>query len=411
MKGSISPLRLPVDAVRLAGRFVLPLTLLFAAGQLVRHLLIVAGIEVSHGRYQGVRDVIAALTVVLMVLTAMAVTVAMLFVVRPGLTAVRGPATASEERYIEVLGRALLPFTIIYFSWNLFYTDVGALLRADFVRNYQVGGGDLFAYSLSVALGVAAVTWVVRVLLERRYEKTSGHVVGVLTAVFEACFSFFAIFSLSRLAKQGAGWFADRSVWTDVKDVFAPLPDVPLGAAKDALLLPLLWLIIAAVVYGADLATHRAIVEGTRLEPLAGRVTGLRESRVRAIKFVTAEPRDKYVPLFAGLRLIWRAGIPVFAVFAFCYVGIGYVAQAVWLDVTEVIGPHGPYFWSAMIESVDFLRDLIQGVLQIALLAAAVDLMVARLGAPGIVGAGSASGGQAQPGKAEEGVSPGLAAD
>jgi hypothetical protein len=374
-------LRPPLDALRLAARFALPLTLLFAAGQLVRHVLIVAGIEVSPGRYQGLRDVLAALTVVLMVLTAMAVTVAMLFVVRPALRALRGPATAGEERYVAVLGRALLPFTIIYFSWNLFYADVGALVRADFIGNYQQGGGELFGYDLRIALGVAVVAWVARVLLERRYLGTGEPVTGVLTAVFEACFSFFAIFSLVRLGRQGADWFSERAVWAGVQDFVAPLPGLPLAAARDALLLPLLWLIIVVVVYGADLTTHRAIVAGTRLEPLAGRVAGMRPGRARTIAFVTAEPRDKYVPLLAGLRLVWRAGITVFAVFAFCYVAAGYLAHAVWLGVTGAIGPHDAFFWSAMIEPVDFLRDLIRDVLRVALLAATVDLMVARLSA------------------------------
>jgi hypothetical protein len=381
MTGPTSPLRLPLDTLRLAARFGLPLILLFAAGQVGRNLLILSGIEISHGRYQGLRDVLAALTVVLMVLTAMAVTVAMLFVVRPALRAIRGPATADEERYVAVLSRALLPFTIIYFSWNLFYADVGALIRADFIRNYQQGGGDLFGYDVRIALGIALAAWVARVLLERRYAENGGHVTGLLTAVFEACFSFFAIFSLVRVGRQSAGWFSDRAIWADIEDFFAPLPDLPLATVRDALLLPLLWLIIAAVVYGADLATHRAVVAGTRLEPLAGRVTGIRPRRARTIAFVTAEPRDKYVPLLAGLRLIWRAGITVFAVYALCYVAAGYLAHVVWLDITAIIGPRDPYFWSAMIEPVDFLRDLIRDVLRIALLAATVDLMIARLSA------------------------------
>lgn len=146
-------------------------------------------------------------------------------------------------------------------------------------------------------------------------------------------------------------------------------------------MLPLVWLTIAALVYGAEVHSHRAVLAGTRLEPVTRRLVGVRGLLRHPLAGGSADLRDKYLPLAYAVRLVFRAGVPMFAAFALCYGAAEYVARMAWFGATALIGAQDPGTWHVAIVGVDFGRDLVRQVLRMAVLAAAYGMVARRVSA------------------------------
>lgn len=191
---------------------------------------------------------------------------------------------------------------------------------------------------------------------------------------FEVNFTLYGIFSIGVVAGTIGDWISGRNLWKDVTDlpglgfVLSAVPHV-----KDALVLPLVWFAVAAVVYGLELS-GREVVAGTRLEPLHERLAG----RPRRLgELVSRNLREKYVPLLHAARLVFRAGGPVVALFCLCYVAIGIGLDLAQRGVAALIGPvHTVQFWNVALVPMEFAHGLLYEVLRLALLVAMFDLAV-----------------------------------
>jgi hypothetical protein len=230
--------------------------------------------------------------------------------------------------------------------------------------------------------------------MSQREKGRPGRTSGLVAAFFETAFTLFAISSAAVTFGQASDWMTNRRVWVGTSSVLNGLIDsVPgfgtladllgqlLSLTKDGLLLPLVWLTIAAIVYGAEVHDHREVLGGTRLESAAERLSGMRGLLRRPLGGMSADLRDKYMPLFYSLRLVWRGGVPLFAAFALCYCLTDFVAQQAWLGATWLIGPRDMVTWHVLIVPVNIGRDLIHDVLRIAVLAAAYGLVQERISA------------------------------
>jgi hypothetical protein len=145
----------------------------------------------------------------------------------------------------------------------------------------------------------------------------------------------------------------------------------------DALLLPLVWFAIAAVVYGVGLR-GQTIVEGTPLARL-GQLPAGRWSW--ALDELTGGVRNKYVPLIQTVPLALRgAGGTAVAMFCLSYVACGWLAERAQRGVALLIGPdHTVAFWNVVLVPMEFGSALLYEVLRIALLAAMFDLVLRHL--------------------------------
>ena len=392
-------LSLPVDALRLAARHFVPLAQWFSAGAIARYLLIQGISHLGHGSHGGIRRALVLLPLSVTVLASLVVTIGMLFVLGRGLSVIDDP----EERYAAAIGRALFPFVLIYLGWNLYTTDLREVLRADAQRLADAGdamdAGNILDLPILVCLVAALVAWALRFLCERLNESAlagrsrpslppragssptrplrslvalapPGRTLELLAAFFEVNFTLYGLYSIVQLARAGQHWLADRVFWHAVAgDLPGP------GPVEDALILPLVWFAIAALVYGVEMG-HREAIVGTPLEKVPGRLTGRRR---RLAELTSRGPRDKYVPVVHAVRLVFRAGAPAVAWFCLCYVAIGALMDRVQRGVIFLVGTdHSVRFWNLVLVPVEFGHRLVYEVLRLALLAAMFDLATRR---------------------------------
>lgn len=353
---------LPVTTVRLAGRHWVVLTLWFSLGYLARYLLTRAGVAVGHGDHEQLRRVAAVLIFTLLVTVSLAVVIGML-------TAVRG---AEEESFTDAIGRALFPFVVIYLAWGMYTDDVRAFTRVDVERNLDsaahgsVAGLLLDIGDLWIALIATAIAWGFKVVLERYRERRPA---GLLLAYFETAFNLFAVSSVLLIAGRGTAWVTSRRDWPS--GALPPYLEM-VGLAFSTLALPLVWLAMAAVVYGVGVEAddHEAALEGTRLHRMvkAG-------DRHRTLLRLTTGQRERWVPLIHTTRLILRAGAPALGMFCLCYVTVDLAVAYGFRGALHLIGPdHDPAAWRPILVPLEFGRELARNVLHVGLLAAAVGL-------------------------------------
>jgi hypothetical protein len=376
--GSLPIVLLPVSALRLVARFFVPLTLWFSAGAIVRHLLIQSISRLGHGGHPAVRTTLVLLPLSLVVLAALVVTIGMLFTLGRGL-AVIGDA---DEPYVAAIGRTLFPFVLVYLGWGLYTADIREVLRADAQRlgdagNALAAGTVLNDLPIVAAMVVAVGSWGLRVLCERRYEQHHGRSAGVLTAFFEVNFTLYALYSIFQLVRGAQGWITGRVFWQDSVGGL-DLPD--LGPARDALVLPLVWLAVASIVFGLEMRDREA-VRGTPLERLSDRFNGRLDARPGRLAEVGSRGmRETYVPLLHASRLVFRAGGPAFAWFCLCYVATGTLLDRAQRGVIALLGTdHTVRFWNLALVPVEFVHSLLYEAVRLALLAAMFDLVSRRI--------------------------------
>lgn len=400
MSAYLSPLLLPVQTVRLVGRNWAPLLVTFCAGYLVHDLLLRGAAELGQlSREAGL------MVLSIGVLVNLVVVIVMFHVVRRDLPTLSGlvaagadPGTSGEgeQRIVQVIGRGLLPFLIVYGAWGLYLDDVRTY------ANLGLAEGDLGLVTdigFMTSLGIVAVSLLLRILIERAFHRSGTPVLGVLVAFFETIWMFFAIFSVLELTRAATSWATTRIAWAEavlvatsaIRHIDAVLTAMSLSALsdvwmtlygylpelKDGLLLPLLWLTIAAVVYGRDMQRAQDVISGhRRLERIGGAVERLPGRTRSRAQFLSRGPREKYVPVLNALRLVLNAGPGIYLVFCVFYVGLDQLRRWTWIGVTRLIGPHDPAFWDVALVPVSFGTEMLYRVLQVALLAAAFDLVL-----------------------------------
>ncbi|MGI8329115.1 hypothetical protein ACRYCC_04065 [Actinomadura scrupuli] len=378
-------MRLPLDALRLAIRFLVPLTIWYGAGRIIRHLLLLAISHVGHGRFPAERRVLALLLLSLVVLVSLAVTIGMLLTLARGLRRAPLEQPLREESYRAAVFRSLLPFVIVYLAWNLFQADAHDALRFDAQRlgdqgNALEAGSVFIGIPLTLALAIMIVAWSLRMVCERWHWRSPGRVSASLVAFFEVNFTLYGVLSIGVVAASIGSWIGDRNLWQDLAEVpglaFAGSLVPPV---KDALVLPIIWFAMTAVVYGVELR-GRDVVTGTRLEALHERFSGVGGAdrpADRAGREVGRGFRDKYVPLLHAGRLAFAAGGPAAALFCLCYVAIGIGMDAAQRTAAALIGPaHTVQFWNVALVPLEFGHGLLAEVLRLALLAAMFDLVI-----------------------------------
>jgi hypothetical protein len=390
-----SAARLPFDTARLAGRFVVPLTAWFAAGEIVRYLLMQAISHVALGDRLQLRQILAMLLISLVVLTTLLVVVGMLCCVSGGLSSMSGHHIDGRTVVLAAC-RAIPVFVVIYLAWNLFVDDLREVLQVDAARHTVAGtinqGGRVIGeLDMRLAAAIAVASWILRVLVARRHSRTNGPVSGLLVAFFEISFTLYGALSLLRLLRATTDWFAQRIIWVEASETLGDIGQKIPGwtglnqavvdlapHVTDGVFLPMVWFAIAAVVYGVGLRGE-AIVRET---PLA-RIPELAPGRWSfVLDEVTSGLRDKYVPLLQMVPLALRGSGVTFATFCLCYVACGWLAERAQRGVAFLIGPdHTVAFWNLVLVPMEFGSGLLFEVLRIAVLAAMVDLVLRRLGA------------------------------
>ncbi|RVA67110.1 hypothetical protein, partial [Mesorhizobium sp. M7A.F.Ca.CA.001.08.1.1] len=277
-------------------RFWPQLIALVLAGVMVGDLLMLLAAKVAlANHFAG----LAMLTLV--ALAQLVVTVAMFHVLRPGLphvvAAQRGADKAATtetqtkpgaeadrrgSRLVRMITIALLPFFAYYAAWG-FLGDIvrqysrETLDQADFGQSADV----LDVLDSRWLLVSVAVSWLIRRLAKFMQAKTGAESFWqIVVVICETNWIFVGLYVISRWKDSALQWLMSRNFWSvlqaSVDGLANPVPMVsaapmvpveissiaPSTAAINLfffMLLPLIWLVMAALIYGYDVRDDAAL--------------------------------------------------------------------------------------------------------------------------------------------------------
>jgi hypothetical protein len=399
--GALSPALLPWWTVQLMVRFAVPLALWYSLGELLRYGIMYGGYRA--GLHHSAVP-IAALS--LLVMVQLGITLAMLFSVREGLKAIQerdvggtlAPwALGDEEGILGALGRALLPFMIFYLAWGLYAQDAKEFINAATGWGFARGGfeGQLQGMGLLLtlqkhawlAIGLVVVFFLLKFAGERWLMPRFPHVGGVFVAFTEVNWTLFGLFTVEKVRGGVSGWIGGRVVWHWIAAPFGGLfgrlfhPVIEYWPLfRDSVLGALVWLVIAGVILGVDAMDEEAIMGRGRAGRRLARAAGLHKEH-KPHEVLTRDLRDKWLPTWFGLRLIRRSGLTVFATFCALYAGLHIGEDMARRGVYYLVGAHPLDWWAPRTHPVDFAVDLVFQMARICLMAAAFNLVIARVNA------------------------------
>jgi hypothetical protein len=378
----------------------------FSAGRAVRAALMWAGTELAHGDHRQVRLVVTTLIFTLIVLNELVVMVGMLHSVRGALREIRArrsEGAEADESLFGALNRTTLLFATIYLAWSFHREDAREFTSLDSTKRIDQdiqgafagiegeAGTILIGLDLRISAGIAVAAYVLKTLFAWLHMNGRVRGGGMLTAFFELGFAFYGLNALFALATSRSDWLDERAVVAAGKDRFEELEKTlpwwkgfwegvgdlwPL--VVDALIEPLAWLAVAALVYGAFAEDTRAIVRGTRLETVADKVERTHTLTRTTMTGATTGFRDRWVPPVNAFRLVTRGGAALFGAFCLCYVALQVGADYADRSIRALIGSDFPFFWVLFSSPVKFAVDLVAGVLTVCLLAATFDIAATR---------------------------------
>ncbi|GAA0366902.1 hypothetical protein NE235_03005 [Actinoallomurus spadix] len=389
---SYSPLTLPWRMIRLIGRFAVPLALWYTVGQTLRYALFYVGYRFVHNA------VVPIIVLGLVVVVTVATTVAMVHCVKDGLPTIKKRdldeslaswAADEDEGIARAVGRAVFPFMIFYLAWGWFGKDAQAFAQSAAGRGYaQNGLGSqldgmkmllLLQDHLYIAIAATVLFFILKDLSERFLFPRLPSVGGLLIAFCEVNWTLFGLFTVEQLRGGAVGWITDRQAWgwlgSVLGDVFALWPYF-----KDGVLASLIWLVIAGLILGVDAEDEEKILGAHRVMRGMARASGIYQPHTPR-EVLTRELREKWLPAIYGFRLVFRAGGLSFAVFCVLYTALDPLGDLAKRGVYRLLGPHPVPWWNVRLTPIDLGVGLAQEMVRVCLLAAAFELVVARVNA------------------------------
>lgn len=313
--------------------------------------------------------------------------------------------------FATTLTIALVPFFAYYAAWGLL---------ADTVREYSILGLDLAPFggdgNLLDAIGArwlvvsVVVTWILRRLFKALRDRTGAPVWKLLIVLCETNWVFIGLFVLSQWKDEAIAWVASGTAWewlnriwqavlTPISTAFAaaePVEWAPPDATTVATglffyaLLPLIWLVLAALIYGHDLAGEPGWMRHRRLERIGSRYAALPKFIRDFIGHFIGGYRSRYLPVANSIRLVLHADLALLLVFVVGWRVIGWGADWLWMGATHVIGPHPLGLWQLFVDGLSLLLGDLSATtpgilvepLRICLVAAVLEIAFARSQAP-----------------------------
>ncbi|OBQ73360.1 hypothetical protein [Mesorhizobium erdmanii] len=378
----IRPISLSFSLLR---RFWPQLVALVLAGVLAGDLLLQLAAKVAlANHFAG----LAMLTLV--ALAQLVVTVAMFHVLRPGLphllAAQRGADKAEEpatdrqgSRLVRMITIALLPFFAYYAAWG-FLGDIvrqysrETLDQADFGQSANV----LDVLDSRWLLVSVAVSWLIRRLAKFMQTRTkTASFWQIVVVICETNWIFVGLYVISRWKDSALQWLMSRSFWSTLQaaaeglaspvPVAAATPMVPVEITSIApstvavnlffyMLLPLIWLVMAALIYGYDVRDDAALRRvHNRVERFGQRYAGLPKFLRDFVEHFIAGYRSRYLPIANGVRLTVSSSLLLLCTLIVGYRLIDWGAAWLWLGATRLIGPHELDVWQIFSRGVTLL--------------------------------------------------------
>lgn len=391
------------------------LILIAACGAIASDLLLPAAVQI--GFVSGIAGLAALSLVVLVKLT---VTVTMFLSLRPYMPAVAGLQAASSSTapspaptrpgpraLFALIAIAIIPFFTYYAAWGFL---------GDTVREYSLLALSLQPFGergvildipdsrwLVVAI---AVSWAIRRFAKAMRARGSRSFWQFVIVLCDTNWIFIGLYVLTRWKDAFWNWIAaggplpylillrDALLSLVGRAQAATLEEVDLagptfGAALQGLflyaLLPLVWLLMTAVIYGYDMSEPKPLVQHRRASAMLARYGALPKFLRDFIEHFIAGYRSRYVPIVNSVRLAFGASLPVLLALIVFYRAIGWLGAWAWIGLTRLIGPQDLATWQMLASPIALLlggpSDIRGGILvdslRICLLAAVMEKAVA----------------------------------
>ncbi|WP_336208527.1 hypothetical protein [Nonomuraea sp. LPB2021202275-12-8] len=407
-----SPFSLPLHALKLAGKCALPLILWYSAGELARWATLYLASEIQHGDFRQARLIAAYVLLTLVILISMTMITGMLQSLRRVLweTRARRADGEQDERFWSSLNRVAPAFAVIYMAWSLHIEDASDFQQMDLFHNLDDNlytpifnnvangtneaatyGVGLVSLDWRVSLAAMVVTFGLRVLFGKLVEQGKGNFSGIAAAFAEFSFVFCALMALYNLTSARGDWTEHRAVVGGVKSTWEQAKEsIPGWEAfwawvaeiwphvVDALAVPLTWLAVAVLVFGASVDDTRRALRGTRLEKGVDKLEQSHSLTQRAVDRVIGGFTERWVPVVNAFRITIKGGATLFGLVCLLYVGLHVGADWAERGVRTLIGSDVPYMWLFVSYPVVFVKELLMTALTFCVLAAAFDIAATR---------------------------------
>lgn len=403
MQDIVRPLALTAS---LLARFWPQLLLIGSAGYIARDLLLNAAISV------GLKHPLGGMVVLsLVVLTKLVIVVLMFAVLRPAMPALAalrqqstaavagGDRPATGDHMLAVTAAAILPFFAYYAAWGFLGDTVReysrlALERASFGEKINVF--DL-VHSQGLAVSIAAC-WAVRWIAKRMNARARSPYWRLLIVAADASWIFIGLYALGVLKTDFITWIGAGSLlqslnWPSlVSTAYAAGDFVPVEFRQPPwseqlqrlffyALLPMVWLVMAAIINGYELSAASPPAAGAA-KPGS---TTWRKWMSDFVKHFIGGYRSRYQPVWTCLRLTLSAGLTTLLTFIIAYRALSWLGAWLWFAATRWIGAHDLPTWQLIANVIDVFigspSDLDGGILldavRITLLAAVLEYAVA----------------------------------
>lgn len=390
----------------LLGRFWPQLLLIGATGYIARDLLLDAAVAV------GLQHPVGGMVVLsLVVLTKLMVVVLMFLALRPGmpaLAALRQEAysasgssarPAAGDHMLAVTAAAILPFFVYYAAWGFLGDTVReysrlALQRVPFGERLNIFN---FVQSQGMIASIVAC-WAIRWLAKRMNARARRPYWRLLIVAADATWIFIGLYALSVWKNDLIGWIGAGSI---LQSLNGQLPSLGMAAHAaggftpvefrpplfDQLqslffyaLLPLVWLVMAAIINGYELSAAT-----TPPAMGASRADTWRKWLRDFVKHFVGGYRSRYQPIWTCLRLTLSTGLATLLTFVIAYRALNWLGAWLWYGATRLIGAEDLATWQVIANGLALFigspSDLDGGILldamRIALLAAVLEYAVA----------------------------------
>ncbi|WP_440222065.1 hypothetical protein ACQQ2N_13340 [Dokdonella sp. MW10] len=397
-----------MDIPRLAGRLLWQhwpaLLACFFAQRVAYDVLLFGAIQLAE---TGVLLSYAAIAV--LIVSQLIGAIAMFLVLRPSMPTMQSsaglPPMVAQRSWLSVLAVALLPFFAYYAGWGLLEG-----IKRDFVLTYQTWVSferreplqDILALrGLWIAL---VLSWGLREVSKRRFAATKHGGWSIVVAACEAYWLFVGAAVIARGWAWATTWWESRVVYValttwwenpfvgvislaPIKQVFDPAWAL-LSTAGSAMVMPLVWLAIAAIVYGMDLRRRgRLDRHDAHARLVSRRYRHLHPVWKKAVDKASGGWNGKGIPILNAIRLVLRAGLPALLVLCVGWALLDFVDAHAWGLATTLVGPQPWDDWRVFGQPLSLLFNgpmslrpaLFTQLLRVVLLAATFDRAIAGL--------------------------------
>ena len=378
----VGPMGLSFSLVR---RFWPQLVALVLLGIISGDLLLQLAARVGlHNHMAG----LACLTLV--ALAQLVVTVAMFQVLRPGLPRIRVALEAAEasggatsrgggtSRLARMISIALLPFFAYYAAWGFLGDTVRQYSRLALeLAPFGESGNVLDALDSRWLLVSVAVSWAVRHLAKRMQARSAASFWQIVVVICETNWIFVGLYVISRWKDSALDWLMSRSFWSVLQAladgiatpvataVAKPMVPVEITSVTPAtvavnlfffMLLPLVWLVMTALIYGYDVRDAGGLMRiHTRVERFGERYRAVPKFFRDFVEHFIQGYRSRYLPIANGVRLTASSSLLLLVTLIVGYRLIDWGAAWLWLGAARLIGPHDIDRWQVIAQGLTLL--------------------------------------------------------